>query len=129
MVLAEQIISLDSVDESAAKVSEPKAIRIDPESRVLRDSQNRHVILHGVNVVYKVSPYVPEEDRFDPDESLSMEDIQNLKQWGLNFVRLGVMWESVEVAPGVYNTTFLDEIDKLITLLGENGIYTLVDGH
>lgn len=75
MVLAEQIISLDSVDESAAKVSEPKAIRIDPESRVLRDSQNRHVILHGVNVVYKVSPYVPEEDRFDPDELLSMEDI------------------------------------------------------
>jgi hypothetical protein len=39
------------------------------------------------------------------------------------------MCESVESAPGVYNHTYLDEIDKLITKLGEKGIYTLVDAH
>ena len=39
------------------------------------------------------------------------------------------MWEAVETSPGVYNDTYLKEIDKLITLLGQNGIHTLVDAH
>jgi endoglycosylceramidase len=47
----------------------------------------------------------------------------------MNFMRLGVMWEAVERSPGVYNDTYLDEVEKLINKLGENGIYTLVDMH
>ncbi len=39
------------------------------------------------------------------------------------------MWESVERAPGVYNTTYLEEIDGLINKLGAKGIYTMVDAH
>lgn len=104
-------------------------IKIDPTSRVLRDAQDRHTIFHGVNVVYKVKPYIPEEQKFDSQNSLTEDDIANLKKWGMNFVRLGVMWEAVETAPGVYNEGYLREIDKLITQLGEAGIYTLVDAH
>ena len=47
----------------------------------------------------------------------------------MNFVRLGVMWEAVERTPGVFNVTYLNEISKLITRLGDKGIYTLVDMH
>jgi len=39
------------------------------------------------------------------------------------------MWEAVEIAPNVYNETYLDEINNLINRLGEKGIYTLVDSH
>lgn len=39
------------------------------------------------------------------------------------------MWEAVETSPGVYNQTYLDEVDNLITKLGEAGMYTLIDGH
>jgi endoglycosylceramidase len=39
------------------------------------------------------------------------------------------MWESVETAPGVYNDTYLHEVEELINKLGEKGIYTLVDSH
>ena len=85
--------------------------------------------MHGVNVVYKIAPYIPDQDTFDSQNSLNDGDIQDLQDWGFNLVRLGVMWESVETAPGVYNQTYLDEIDKLITKLGEKGIYTLVDAH
>ena len=42
-----------------------KQIRVDPQARVLRDIHGRHVILHGVNVVYKVPPYIPDQDHFD----------------------------------------------------------------
>jgi endoglycosylceramidase len=47
----------------------------------------------------------------------------------MNLVRLGVMWEAVETAPGVFNDTLLKEVDDLITKLGSYGIYTLVDVH
>lgn len=39
------------------------------------------------------------------------------------------MWEAVERAPGVYNDTYLGEVNKLINKLGQRGIYTLVDAH
>jgi endoglycosylceramidase len=29
--------------------------------------------------------------------------MDQLVAWGFNLVRLGVMWEAVETAPGVYN--------------------------
>jgi endoglycosylceramidase len=104
-------------------------IYVDSKNRLLRDPQNRHLIMHGVNVVYKIPPYIPDQETFDSQSSLNDRDIQDLSDWGFNLVRLGVMWESVESAPGVYNQTYLDEIDLLITKLGEKGIYTLVDAH
>jgi endoglycosylceramidase len=39
------------------------------------------------------------------------------------------MWEAVERSKGVYNDTYLEEINKLINKLGSNGIYTMVDAH
>ena len=66
---------------------------------------------------------------FDPQLSLNDQDIDNLVKWGFNFMRLGVMWEAVERTKGVFNMTYLEEINKLINKLGEKGIYTLVDAH
>ncbi len=85
--------------------------------------------MHGTNAVVKVYPYIPVQDRFDTQMSMSDEDIKYMKEWGINFVRMGVMWEAVETAPGVYNTTYLEEMNGLITKLGKNGIYVLVDAH
>jgi len=50
---------------------------------------------HGVNIVPKIAPYLPSDKGFDPDTSLTDDDITNLVDWGFNFVRLGVMWEAV----------------------------------
>jgi len=80
-------------------------------------------------VVYKVAPYIPDVDTFDSQNSLNDKDIQDLKNWGMNLVRLGVMWEAVERAPGVYNYTYLNEVNTLINKLGDAGIYTLIDAH
>ena len=76
---------------------------------MFEDSFNRTVIFHGVNVVYKVPPYLPSLDgEWDPEHSLNRKDIEDLRSWGMNFVRLGVMWEAVEREPGVYDTAYLD---------------------
>ena len=102
---------------------------INYQDKTFRDAQSRHLTMHGVNVVYKIAPYIPEEDKFDGQNSLTDADIANLAKWGFNMVRLGVMWEAVEKAPGVYDDKYLNEIDQLITKLGKAGIYTLVDAH
>lgn len=49
-------------------------------------------------------PYIPDVNgAFEPQESLNEFDMENLNKWGMNFVRLGIMWEAVEIADGVYN--------------------------
>ena len=94
------------------------------------DGARRTTIFHGVNVVYKISPYIPTSNStFDPQYSLNDEDIENMVKWGFNFVRLGVMWEAVENAPGQYDDAYLGKVNDLINKLGSRGIYTLVDAH
>ena len=95
----------------------------------MQDSYGRSVIFHGVNVVYKIPPYLPSSDHFDAQLSLTDAELDQLVNWGFNFVRLGVMWEAVERVPDTFNDTYLDEVESLINRLGEKGIYTLVDAH
>jgi len=105
-------------------------VKVNPETRMIEDLLGRTLLFHGVNVVYKLPPYIPTlEGPFDKDNSLIAEDIQNLQDWGMNFVRLGVMWEGVERERGVYDEAYLDKVELLINRLGEAGIYTLVDNH
>jgi hypothetical protein len=90
-----------------SKKQEPaNQVYVDPLTRAIRDPEGRHLIFHGVNVVYKMAPYYPSHEfntPWDKDNSLNRQDLRLLKKWGMNFVRLGVIWEAVETAPGVYN--------------------------
>ena len=76
-----------------------------------------------------MDPYIPSIGDFDPQNSLNDEDIVLLKKWGMNFVRLGVMWEAVEREEGVYDDVYLQRVEEMIQKLGDAGIYTLVDAH
>lgn len=105
------------------------AVQMNPESRMFVDSYNRTLILHGVNVVVKAPPYIPITTSFDPQMSLCPEDIKNLTTWGINFVRMGVMWEAVERSPGQFDFEYLNNMTDLINQLGESGIWTLIDAH
>jgi hypothetical protein len=50
-------------------------ITIDPTTRTFRDDSGRAILFHGVNVVYKVDPYIPSNGSFDPQDSLNDKDI------------------------------------------------------
>jgi len=90
-------------------------ISINQDLRMPVDNYGRALLLHGVNAVYKQSPYLPLAEGFDPEYSLSEIDIEYLLAYGFNLVRLGVLWEAVEVAPGVYNQTYLQAVERLVS--------------
>ena len=93
------------------------------------DNLGRERIFHGVNVIYKSKPWYPVIDRFDYTYSFNEDDINIIKNLGLNVIRLGVMWPGVEPNKGFYNMTYLNLMKNIIKKLEKNGIYVLVDFH
>ena len=86
------------------------------------DKQGRVRIFHGVNAVKKSFPWY--EASFLQDDRLD-----DLKEWGLNVVRLGVMWAGTEPEERSYNSTYIGIIKGIVQRLGQRGIYTLLDMH
>lgn len=87
------------------------------------NSDGQVVMMHGVNVVYKVAPYDPSAMGFSDD------DAQFLADNGFNVVRLGINWAAVEPEPGVIDTEYLAGIDQTVQTLSDHGIYTFIDMH
>lgn len=114
---------------SAMAAATTQYYSIDAATRTFRDDFGRARIFHGFNVVVKKPDYLPIQDHWDFDMSITTEDLQYMSDWGVKIVRLGVMWESVEKEAGVYDTAYLDKIDALINLFHEWDIAVIVDNH
>lgn len=87
-------------------------------------------MFHGVNAVYKIAPWHPSLGEFDASNSFNKEDARNLRSWGFNIVRLGVMWPGVEPGPrGVYDEDYLNKIQTIVENLAQENIFVLLDFH
>ena len=82
-------------------------IRVNPDNSMFMDQYNRYTVYHGVNTVYKIHPFHPDLNTFNTNYSLSDHDFFNLKNWGMNVIRLHCAWEGVEPEKGVYNYTYI----------------------
>ena len=87
------------------------------------DAAGRVVVLHGLNQVYKVPPYLPSTDGFGDD------DAAFLAANGFTAVRVGVIWGAVEPQPGVYDDAYLTGIAATVQTLADHGIVSLLDFH
>ncbi|EAR97960.1 glycosyl hydrolase family cellulase (macronuclear) [Tetrahymena thermophila SB210] len=112
-----------------ALVSVSGILKVNTETHQIIDQNGRERIFHGVNAVQKSFPYIPNTDVFDPCSSLSEQDFKNMKEWGLNAIRLGTMWPGVEPQKGFYNETYLNQLKYIVDTAGKYGIYTLLDMH
>ncbi len=65
---------------------------MDTKSQMFIDELGRKRLYHGVNAIYKKYPFIPTYDKFHPNNSLCEEDMNNLKNWGFNFIRFYVPW-------------------------------------
>lgn len=106
------------------------SIKVNTDSHAFVDENKRTLIFHGVNAVYKIAPWHPATTGYDSTSTLSSTDAANLKDWGFNVVRLGVMWPGVEPgARGAYNQTYLDQIETIVKNLAKEDIYVVLDLH
>ena len=97
---------------------------------VIKNLNTRVRIFHGVNAVYKIAPWFPATSGFDSANSLSAVDSANVKRWGFNIVRLGVMWPGLEPNKrGEYDQSYLDSIEKIVKNLAAQDIYVILDMH
>lgn len=95
------------------------------DGRWLVDPQNRVVLVHGVNAVWKLPPYYPPDDA----EGFTARDAQWLREQGFNGVRLGVLWAGVMPQEGVIDNAYLQASDRVVQLLAAQKIWTLYDFH
>jgi endoglycosylceramidase len=94
----------------------------------LIDGQGREVVLHGLNVVYKLAPYLP-NDEGDARTSFNARDAERLRRWGFNTIRLGVSWRALEPQPGQVDRRYISRYRRIVELAGRSGLYVLVDMH
>ena len=120
-----------------------------PGGPYLYDANNRVVLLHGVNVVYKHPPYIAYPDPGMPWD-FDATDAARMQSLGFNVVRLGIEWQALEpgsggpnqpkiCTPGVpgdpheFNRalaeSYLHHVAATVRLLSRYGIYTLLDMH
>jgi endoglycosylceramidase len=91
--------------------------------RWITDARGRVVVVHGINMVYKLAPYYPQAIGFDDDDAAFLNSI------GFDAVRVGVLWQAVEPQPGVYDDGYLRHIATTVATLGRHGIVSILDFH
>mmetsp|Transcript_41352 Transcript_41352/g.48021 ORF Transcript_41352/g.48021 Transcript_41352/m.48021 type:complete len:499 (-) Transcript_41352:134-1630(-) len=106
-------------------------ISVHPTTLRLVDETFREVYFHGLNVVVKGFPWIPDtsEAYWSPTTSFNSKDMNALRDLGLNAIRLGTMWPGVEPNRGDYNDSYLDALHTLVQNASTFGIYSLMDMH
>jgi endoglycosylceramidase len=105
----------------AARPSTP----LSHQGRWLVDPQGRIVLLHGVNAVWKLPPYVAP----DTPGGFTAADADFLARNGLDAVRLGVLFSGVMPKQGQIDSSYLDSVDRIVRLLAARHIWVLLDFH
>lgn len=104
---------------AAASVGGPRPLA--RSGRWITDSHGRVVIMHGVDIVKKLSPYYP--------SNFTAADAKFLADEGFTAARIGFIWAGDEPATGVYDDATIEHILNLNALLAKYGIRTLIDVH
>ncbi len=99
------------------------ALPLGHAGRWITDASGRVVVVHGINMVYKLPPYYPAAAGFGDDDAAFLHAI------GFNAVRVGVIWKAVEPQPGSYDDSYLAQIAGTVRTLARHGIVSLLDFH
>lgn len=72
---------------------------------------------------------VAKGDPWYPESLLDVNHVAEIKSWGFNTIRLGVMWTGAEPTKGTYNETYLGILNQILDNLEAYGIAALIDVH
>lgn len=120
MELALAPVAAAQAPPSSAKVSTRGFVTVS-ESRFL-DAARQPLLLHGINVVNK-----SKSDGYT--KNIEPSDFAAIRSWGMNCVRLGILWDGLEPQPGKIDEEYLDRIARIVGWAKAEGIYVILDMH
>jgi endoglycosylceramidase len=107
-----------SVKKSLSKISLNGKWFVDEEGRVK--------LFRGINAVAKQAQWIPNYGHVNLSNKTQLE---YLKKWGFNVIRLGFMWSGLYPQKNIVNQTYVDEMLNIINTLESYGIYVIIDLH
>jgi endoglycosylceramidase len=119
------VACLSSASRSTSHRAAPPVDRfhIYVRDRWLVDDAGRVRLFHGFNSVMKGVPW------YDL-QMLNVTRLDWYRRWGLNVVRLGVMWTGAQpVGQHAFNETYLQVIEQIVELLRVRNISVVFDMH
>jgi endoglycosylceramidase len=122
LTLAAAVLGVAAGSASASTNPDATAI-LGHSGRFLTDASGQVVIVHGLDMVSKVPPYEPAAAGFGATAAHS------LATDGFAVVRLGVIYSALEPEPGVFSASYLDSIERTVSVLADEGVYSLLDFH
>lgn len=106
---------------SAAPMALPQGFLAVRDGRFV-DPEGRQVLLHGLSVINK-----NKQENYRSWQG--PEDFARLRDWGMNCVRLGILWDGLEPKPGVFDEEYLKSVDQRIAWAKAAGLYVFLDMH
>ena len=148
---ASTTVPTPSIPLAADPATGPAGPLSSPGGAFLEDRYGRAVLMHGVDLVYKVPPFEVTVGGTGPNV-LTLPAVQRMASLGFDVVRLGIIWKGLEpgtaplddraiCAPGTPRgagatqfdaavfDAYLQRLDATVALLGSYGIYSLIDMH
>lgn len=130
-------VPLQPCELTAPELATPK---LTIEGRLFRDALGRQVLLRGVNTGgrSKTAPFLPfpfaesghpGQETAPPFAEAVETYTARVEAWGMNTVRLPVIWEAIEPARGSYDAVYLGRVRALIEAFGRRDIRVVVDMH
>ena len=101
--------------------------RLRADGSELRDEHGRQRILHGINLVAKGRTGTYDRQSFRGE--WTEDDLRQLADRGLTFVRLGFIWAAIEPEPGRIDVDYLDWLEDQVDALHEAGLWVVLDAH
>ncbi|CAF3840020.1 unnamed protein product [Rotaria sordida] len=85
---------------------------------------------HSLTTTTLIPPFLPNLTDFDPQNSLTTDDLANLNKWGFNVIRFYAAWMGVYPHSSTeINYEYLIQLSKAVSMMENHGIYTLLDCH
>ena len=98
-------------------------IQVNPDTHLFVDGNGQTRIFHGISQVNKNA------DINGGLITYTDTQLKQLKDWGFKGIRLGILWNAYEVAPNVFNESYLDGIENITNYYYKYGIMTILDMH